>query len=74
MPNYFNSNRGNEHYWIKSQQGDFSYGPGEYNRDRVQKSSKDLIVDGNSVYEIDQDCYEKVRQSRKNQRQDWNKK
>ncbi|MDF2804135.1 MAG: hypothetical protein K0S61_4038 [Anaerocolumna sp.] len=74
MPNYYNSNRGNEHYWIKSQQGDFSYASTEPSRDRVQKSSKDLIIDDNSVYEIDQDCYEKVRQSRMNQRQDWNKK
>ncbi|MFV0342798.1 MAG: hypothetical protein ACK5JH_07870 [Anaerocolumna sp.] len=73
MPNYYNSGKGNEHYWIKSQKGDFSYSSSDINKDKVQKSSKDLIIDDNSVYEIDQDCFEKVRQSRMNQRVDWNK-
>lgn len=74
MPNYFNFNRGKEHYWIKSSQRDYTYTERESNWDREKKSSKDLIIDGNSVYEIDQDCFERAKKNRMNHRQEGNKK
>lgn len=44
------------------------------NRERRNNSSDDLIIDDNTVYEIDPECYEKVKRARVNQKNDWNKK
>ncbi|SHJ87093.1 hypothetical protein SAMN02745136_01181 [Anaerocolumna jejuensis DSM 15929] len=75
MPNYY-ANRGNDNKRGNSsneniRNTDYSYM--EQKNERVEKSSKDLIIDGNSVYEIDPDCFEKVKQRRQNSRQDWNR-
>lgn len=74
MPNYYYANRGNDNKRASSVQenghnADYSYM--NQKNERVEKSSKDLIIDGNSVYEIDPECYEKVKQNRHNARQDW---
>ncbi|WFR59785.1 hypothetical protein QA584_12080 [Anaerocolumna sp. AGMB13025] len=74
MPNYYDYNRSNEYPIQKNSQSDRYYAAGEARRDRSGKVSDDLIIDDNSVYEIDPDCYEKVKQMRLNQRQDWNRK
>lgn len=76
MPNYYYANRGNDNQKAKSMQ-DNEINPGysfiDKSNERVEKSSRDLVIEGNSVYEIDSDCYEKVRQNRLNARQDWNR-
>ncbi|BCJ95588.1 hypothetical protein acsn021_31570 [Anaerocolumna cellulosilytica] len=75
MPNFYNVNRGNEQLRQKAAMSDYNKtSSGEVEKSRVEKSSEDLIIDDNSVYEIDPECYERARQSRMNHRQDWNKK
>lgn len=75
MPNFYNVNRGNDQLRQKAAMSDFNnISTGEVEKSRVEKSSEDLIIDDNSVYEIDPECYERARQSRMNHRQDWNKK
>ncbi len=74
MPNYYDVNKSNEYPTPKNPQGDNIYSPSEVKKEPKEKLSDDLIIDDNSVYEIDQECFERVRQSRLNQRQEWNKK
>lgn len=80
MPNYYYANKGNGNKKVNdnkkvngmnedSRNTDYSFT--DKKGERVEKSSKDLIIDGNSVYEIDPDCYERVRQNRLNNRGDW---
>ncbi|MDF2589640.1 MAG: hypothetical protein K0S41_3481 [Anaerocolumna sp.] len=73
MPNYYDYLRNNEQMRVRNQQG---YNPNlssTANKNNREKSMDDLIIDDNSVYEIDQECFERVKRSRNNQRQDWNK-
>lgn len=74
MPNFYNVNRGNEQPRQNASMGDYKKYSSEIKKDRVEKSSEDLIIDDNSVYEIDPECYERARQSRVSHRQDWNRK
>ncbi len=73
MPNYYYTNRGNDNKRVSNmnennRNTDYSYG--NQRNERVEKSSKDLIIDGNTVYEIDSDCFERAKQSRQNSRGD----
>lgn len=70
MPNYYNVNRNNE---MQKQRYPFSenmYGYGDMVRERREKSTENLIIEDNSVYEIDPDCFERAKQNRLNYRQD----
>lgn len=77
MPNYYDYNydynRGNEYPSQRNSQRKPYYVQGMQNREQSEKSSDDLIIDGNSVYEIDPDCYERIKQLRLSKRQDWNR-
>ncbi len=76
MPNYYYSNRGNDRQKTNSMQEagqNSGYSFFETKNEKVEKSSRDLIIDGNSVYEIDPDCYERAKQKRQSARQDWNR-
>ncbi len=73
MPNYYDFNKSNGYPIPKNSQSNNMYASGEIGRKYSEKLSADLIIDDNSVYEIDQDCFERVRQQRLNQRQNWNK-
>ncbi len=74
MPNYYDYNKSNEYPMPRNSQSDNMYAAGDVRRERSEKYSDDLIIDDNSVYEIDPDCFERVKQLRLNQRQEWNKK
>ncbi|MGB8453260.1 MAG: hypothetical protein WCD89_13140 [Anaerocolumna sp.] len=73
MPNYYDFNKSNEYPMPRNSQRDNMNAAGETRRDHSEKLSDDLIIDDNSVYEIDQDCFERVKQLRLNQRQEWNR-
>ncbi|MFU0826792.1 MAG: hypothetical protein ACFWTJ_04510 [Lachnoclostridium sp.] len=73
MPNYFDYNKNNGYPIQRNPQKKSYYTASEVNRDRRVKSSEDLIIDDNSVYEIDTECFEKLKQLRLNGRQDWNR-
>lgn len=74
MPNYYDYNKSNEYPMPRNSQSNNYYAAGEPGSKRSEKPSDDLIIDDNSVYEIDPDCYERVKQLRLNQRQEWNRK
>ncbi len=42
--------------------------------DKTNKKPENLIIDDNTVYEIDPDCYEKVKRARMNQKKSWDRK
>jgi hypothetical protein len=69
MPNYFNVNRNNEMQKQRYQLGEKLYETSEI-RDKREKSSENLIIEDNSVYEIDPDCFERAKQNRLNYRSD----
>ncbi|SHO51201.1 hypothetical protein [Anaerocolumna xylanovorans] len=76
MPNYYYANKGNDNKKANSMnEGNHNtdYSFADKKGERVEKSSKDLVIDGNSVYEIDPDCYERVKQNRLNARGDWSR-
>jgi hypothetical protein len=73
MPNYYDYNKSNEYPMQRNSQSKPYHAAGDTRRERSEKSSEDLIIDDNSVYEIDPDCYERIKQLRLNQRQEWNK-
>lgn len=68
MPNYYDYRRMNELRRRRNvQSGDNStsatgYGMGS------EKRSDDLVIDDNSVYEIDPECFERIKKSKGNQR------
>lgn len=74
MPNYYDYNKSNEYPILRNSQSNSMRASGETRREPSEKISDDLVIDDNSVYEIDQECFERVRQQRLNKRQDWNKK
>jgi len=43
------------------------------NKEGSRNRIEDLIIDDNTVYEIDQDCYERVKKKRLSQRQGWDR-
>lgn len=71
MPNYYNVNRNNElpkpRYPLDENVFESS---SEMIREKREKTSENLIIDDNSVYEIDPDCFERAKQNRLNYRQD----
>ncbi len=42
----------------------------EYENNKIN-STDGLIIDDNTVYEIDQECYEKAKRARINQKKGW---
>lgn len=44
------------------------------NKDKVNNKPDNLIIEDNTVYEIDPDCYEKVKRARMNQKKSWDRK
>lgn len=39
-----------------------------YNKENKDNKSDDLIIDDNTIYEIDQDCYNNAKRNRTNQK------
>lgn len=74
MQNYYDYNKSNEYPISRYSQSNNYHAAGENRRERSEKLSDDLIIDDNSVYEIDPDCYERVKQLRLKQRQERNRK
>ena len=74
MSNYYDFNKYNDMRNLASQKGEENiFISSATNKEGKENIIDDLIIDDNTIYEIDQSCYEKMKKNRLIQRRGGDK-